>query len=92
MNKLEKTILKENYEELQSRIFNLNKYLEELNLVINMNNQLVDEIKFNEKQLEIFKSLKTKFLESDYMPFKKNLVENNLNKIKLVIDTVEEKK
>lgn len=92
MNKLEKIILKENYEELQTRIFNLNRYLEELNLVINMNNQLVEDVKFNEKQLEIFKSLKTNFLEQEYMPFKKHLVENNLNKIKLVIDTVEEKK
>lgn len=92
MNKLELTIIKENYEELSNRIFNVNKYIEELNSVLSMNSQLVDSVKFNDKQLEIFKELKEKYLKSSYFPYEDHLVKKNLDKIKLVIQTIEEKK
>lgn len=92
MNKLELTILKENYQELSSRLYNVNKYLEEFQKVISINCQLKEEVKLNDEQLKIFKDLKESYLTPYYMPYDKNSIENNLKKISLVIETIEEKR
>lgn len=46
----------------------------------------------NDEQLKIFKDLKESYLTPYYMPYDKNSIENNLKKISLVIETIEEKR
>lgn len=92
MTKLEIFILKENYQDLYDRLSNVHRYLSELNNVISMNWQLKDDVKFNDEQLEIFKTLKENYLIPFYKPYDKDEIEKSLQKISLVIQSIEERK